>query len=75
MAGCTARSPITAMLATSGKPQQTLENGLRVYQLLKQDFWTSAYLPLAAMIIAQQAAMYAAVAASSAAAASASSSS
>ena len=51
----TARSPIIAMLATSSNPKQTLENGLLVYQLLKKDFWTSAYLPLAAMIIAQMA--------------------
>ena len=49
----TVRSPITAMLAASGNPEQTLENGLLVYQLLKQDFRTSVYLPLAAMIIAQ----------------------
>ncbi|AET69333.1 hypothetical protein Desor_3884 [Desulfosporosinus orientis DSM 765] len=51
----TARSPITAMLATSSNPKQTLENGLLVYQLLKKDFWTSSYLPLTAMIIAQMA--------------------
>lgn len=51
----TARSPIAAMLATSGNPEQTLENGLLVYQLLKQDFWASTYLPLAAMMIAQMA--------------------
>lgn len=49
----TAQSPITAILAISGNPKQTLENGLLVYQLLKKDFWTSAYLPLTAMIIAQ----------------------
>ena len=51
----TARSPIAAMLATSSNPKQMLENGLLVYQLLKKDFWTSTYLPLAAMIIAQMA--------------------
>lgn len=51
----TARSPISALLATSSNPEQTLENGLLVYQLLKKDFWTSTYLPLAAMIIAQMA--------------------
>lgn len=49
----TARSPIAAMLAISSNPEQTLENGLLAYQMLKRDFWTSAYLPLAAMIIAQ----------------------
>lgn len=51
----TARSPITAMLATGSNPKQTLENGLLVYQLLKKGFWTSGYLPLTAMIIAQMA--------------------
>lgn len=51
----TARSPIAAMLAAGGSPEQTLENGLLVYQLLKKDFWASVYLPLAAMIIAQTA--------------------
>lgn len=51
----TARSPIAAMLATSGNPEQTLENGLQVYDLLKKEFWGSTYLPLSAMIIAQMA--------------------
>ncbi|HBN80114.1 MAG TPA: DUF4003 domain-containing protein [Ruminococcaceae bacterium] len=50
-----ARSPIAAMLAANSNPEQALENGLLVYRLLKKDFWTSAYLPLAAMIIAQMA--------------------
>lgn len=52
----TARSPIAALLAAGSNPDQTLEKGLRVYQLLRKDFWTSTYLPLAAMIIAQMAA-------------------
>lgn len=51
----TARSPIITMLAVSGSPEVTLAHGLTVYQLLKRDFWTSAYLPLASMIIAQMA--------------------
>lgn len=61
----TARAPITTMLAVSGNPNVTLDRGLAVYQLLKQDFWTSAYLPLASMIIAQLAepAQYADIAA------------
>lgn len=50
-----ARSPISAMLATSADPKQALENGLLAYQLLKKDFRTSSYLPLAAMILAQMA--------------------
>lgn len=54
----TARSPIAAMIATSGNPEQTLENGLHVYNLLKKEFWRSTYLPLAAMIIAQMADTY-----------------
>lgn len=48
-----ARSPIVSMLATSKNPEQTLDNALFVYQLLKKEFWTSSYLPLTAMIIAQ----------------------
>lgn len=51
----TARTPITAMMAVSENPEQTLDNGLIVYELLKKDFWGSEYLPLAAMIIAQMA--------------------
>lgn len=49
----TAQSPIAAMLTAGVNPEQTLENGLLVYQQLKKDFWTSTYLPLVAMIIAQ----------------------
>ncbi len=52
----TARSPIAAMLAVSGNPERTLDNGIAVYELLKKDFWGSTYLPLAAMVIAQTAA-------------------
>lgn len=50
-----ARLPIITMLAVSGNPEAMLEHGLTVYQLLKKDFWTSTYLPLASMIIAQTA--------------------
>lgn len=49
----TARSPIASMLAVSGSPERTLDNGLDVYGLLKKDFWSSVYLPMVAMIIAQ----------------------
>ncbi len=49
----TARSPIAAMLAVSGNPERTLDNGIAVYELLKKEFWGSVYLPLAAMAIAQ----------------------
>ncbi len=49
----TARSPVASLLAVSGSPERTLDHGLEVYGLLKKDFWGSAYLPMAAMIIAQ----------------------
>lgn len=49
----TARSPIAAMLAVTGNPERTLDNGIAVYERLKKEFWGSAYLPLAAMVIAQ----------------------
>jgi len=54
----TARAPIVAMLATSKNPEQTLDNALTVYGMLKKEFWTSSYLPLTAMIIAQSAEPY-----------------
>lgn len=54
----TARSPIAAMLAVSGNPEGTLDRGLEVYELLKKEFWSSCYLPLAAMIIARMAESY-----------------
>ncbi len=49
----TAKTPIISMLAVSENPEVTLERGLLVYQLLKKEFWSSTYLPLTAMIIAQ----------------------
>lgn len=51
----TARSPIVSMLAVSEDPERTLKYGLQVYQLLKKEFWSSSYLPLTAMVIAQMA--------------------
>ena len=51
----TAGSPIASMLAVSESPERTLNNGLLIYQLLKKDFWSSTYLPLTAMVIAQMA--------------------
>lgn len=50
--------PVAAMIATSGNPEQTLDRGLQVYNLLKEKFWSSAYLPFAAMLIAQIAQPY-----------------
>lgn len=46
-------SAVAAMLAVSGSPEQTLENGLQVYEILKKRFWGSEHLCLAAMLIAQ----------------------
>jgi len=51
----TARAPIVTMLAVSDSPEEVLKHGLTVYELLKKDFLTSAYLPLVSMIIAQMA--------------------
>lgn len=52
------QAPIAAMIAASDNPEQTLDNGLRVYELLKKDFYASTYLTFAAMIIAQRAETY-----------------
>ncbi len=49
----TAQPMIASILATSENPEQTLEHGLYIYHLLKKDFWSSYYLPVTAMIIAQ----------------------
>lgn len=51
-------SAITTMLAVSDNPEETLENGVKVYELLKKHFFSSDYLPLAAMAIAQMAEPY-----------------
>ena len=49
-----ARLPVITLLAAAGVgPETALENGLKVYGLLKKEFWTSAYLPLVSMLIAQ----------------------
>lgn len=51
----TAKPMIVAMLATNENPQLLMERGLKVYDLLKEEFMSSVYLPIAAMIIAQYA--------------------
>ncbi|HKM34482.1 MAG TPA: DUF4003 family protein [Lachnospiraceae bacterium] len=48
-----ARNPLITMMAVSEDGEQTLKRGLEVYGLLKERFWTSTFLPIAAMIIAQ----------------------
>lgn len=47
------RVVVVAMLAVDDNPQQLLNNGLQVYELLRKNFGASDYLPLAAMTIAQ----------------------
>ena len=51
----TAKPMIVAMLAANENSQLLMERGLKVYDLLKEEFMSSVYLPIAAMIIAQYA--------------------
>lgn len=51
----TAKPMIVAMLASNENPQLLMERGLKVYDLMKEEFMSSVYLPIAAMIIAQYA--------------------
>ena len=51
----TAKPMIVAMLAANENPQLRMERGLKVHDLLKEEFMSSVYLPIAAMIIAQYA--------------------
>lgn len=51
----TAKPMIVAMLAANENPQLLMERGLKVYDLLKEEFMSSVYLPIAALIIAQYA--------------------
>lgn len=51
----TAKPMIVAMLAANENPQLLMERGLKVHDLLKEEFMSSVYLPIAAMIIAQYA--------------------
>ncbi len=41
-------------LALSGNPERTLDNSLTAYKLLKKELKAGRYLPLAAMLLAQQ---------------------
>ena len=45
----------SAMLDASGHPAELLEKTLRVYQLLRDKFMASSYLPMAALVIAENA--------------------
>lgn len=49
----TAQLPMVTLLAVSEEPGRMMELALQVYQLLKQEFFSSAHLPVAAMMIAQ----------------------
>lgn len=44
---------IASMLDLSGNLEKALTDGLKVYDMLKESFFSSAYLPIAAMTIAQ----------------------
>ena len=47
--------PIIAIVATSDTPEQTLDYGMEIHGMLKEHFWSSSYLPVAAMMIATMA--------------------
>ena len=47
------RPAVASIMATSGNPEDSLEEGLFLYELLKKDFWSSEYLVLAAMVLAK----------------------
>lgn len=49
----TAISPMACMLAVSGDAEKLFANALTVYEELKKHFWSSQFLPLASMIVAQ----------------------
>lgn len=51
----TEKLAMASMIELSGNPEKTLANGLKVYEILKKSFFSSAFLPLAAMTIAQMA--------------------
>lgn len=53
-----AKLPIATMLAVSENPEIMMNNALKVYELLKSEFFTSSYLPLVAVIIAELAQPY-----------------
>lgn len=48
-------SPMACMLAVSEDAQRLLDDALTVYGELKKKYWSSQYLPLVAMIVAQMA--------------------
>lgn len=48
----TAQISMVAMLSVSGAPDTLMANAMQVHTLLKEHFWGSSYLPVAAMILA-----------------------
>lgn len=48
----TLKLPMVSMLAVSPDPEEKLHRALQVYGLLKEYFWSSSYLPVASMVIA-----------------------
>ena len=48
----TLKLPMIALLAVSQNPEEKMRNAMDVYRRLKELFWTSTYLPVASMVIA-----------------------
>ncbi len=48
----TAKPAMISMLAVDSYPERKMEKSLEMYKLLKEKFYTSSYLPLTAMILA-----------------------
>ena len=44
--------PMMAMMASSDDPEKKLDRAMKVSQALKEHFWSSQFLPVASMIIA-----------------------
>lgn len=51
----TARNVLIAMLDLSGDAPALLERALQLYDMLKREFFTSSYLPMVAMLLAEHA--------------------
>jgi hypothetical protein len=49
-----AKLVMTSMMAVSNNPEEKLNRALQVYELLKEHFYSSPYLPIAAMMITEQ---------------------
>ncbi|RZT02208.1 DUF4003 family protein [Cuneatibacter caecimuris] len=49
----TVRLAVISLLAACESPQQKLENGLKIYELLRREFFSSEYLAVTALLIAE----------------------